>query len=1513
MQTTPSHNEEHERTQTQPDIPQHAHLAQKPTTVDETGIDQAHDHAAVNENKKRPRPQSPVVPTSTLLQQTSNLPILGPPILSNLGTSTTITPIPPVIIEGSQSKRAMSEEHLSSRTDSPLVNLPNGQSNLAHSAVAMGNTRLSEVTYPAEPMDTNELEAKAGSSRQADSEEEVAPVPIREAVSTQVTANKGMKPEERPPLSEQVKIVKSAINAAFKLNQRWYIIPSSWWLLLLHLAHPEEYPRLPEAHSSFNKETDTIPSPTVIKLIDTSCYSQDGALAGTTSAPGHEAFWRIKDGLREWLENDSLAGEAGVKEKDDSEGDIGNGGDMVYVEESGWKKIIEWYGDAKPPSGIRRETRLLPEDTSLQLELNPPSIVIHRIKPSSSTEPAVDVGSSLKADLPYRATFSLNTNLVKLHAAIRKIFMPEDNRFAIAEGNLPPSRLWKLDVSPRKLAEAQVSTTTARGEDASTKAVSAGRLLPSHLVSVLGGDLAHRFEWSGSDDSKSNNSLSDEGVLNGDVFAVEVAQIADGKPVWSVVVNEDGKAVEKIEPAPLFSTQPRYTGSGSANSNDSIVTRSKASNETSKRSGPRGLRGLQNLGNTCFMNSGLQCLSNTPELSMYFTSGAYKSEINRSNPLGMKGQVADKFGALIENIWDPSGAQEASSSRSFYGYSNSIVPREFKSMIGRFNHSFAGYGQQDTQELIAFLLDGLHEDLNRIYQKPYIEKPDWKDGGVEEELALFAKECWDGYKKRNDSAIVDLFQGQLKSTLICPDCKKKSITLDPFMYLTVPIPQKKTFSRLVYVVPMNPHAQRLRVEVQYTTSTTFAQLKQKVGEMLDIPAANLLAIDEFKANIYQFWLDDHRVADARKDDIVVLHELPGKVVQSQRGISADMKDTLIIPVYSMKTSSEAYNKEPMGFGSPFFITIQKSQASNINAIWDAVMTRYANTVDHEAEEYLWAPSSTEQLKDTDGQLPADVVENVTGLHIAEGGQPNGSIGLQESTQSLGESFTSTTSQSEQPNRLRRDMCQLLFAAAGQGENDQKSVFFRGTPRKMYTLEQRQQHKRSVISQVTSAIQKNFSRPGSDDEDESGPDAILRPGDGIFCVWEDKAARHLFNVGLRGRYSTEDSYVSVVDPAIRVEEKKYLERKQRGVSLDDCLDEFSKIETLGENDLWYCSNCKKHQPASKQMEIYQLPDILVICMKRFGSSGYYRKIDEFVDFPIEALDMEERCDERRVAKTLVSKGKRLEEYGIDGNLEPLVYDLYAVDNHYGGLGGGHYTATCKNMQDGKWYKFDDSHVSPAGEGDIKSSAAYLLFYRRRTSRPIGGVTKQKIDAEVSNRSTAGLPMHKGITNEDNLAKAASESDSDSTIDDDFDARRSTQARIDDDVDNISNYDKYDGGLDSLARDMERDMDDDELPSYSPSCPDSPDSGFVEVPTLEDTIESTEPTWAGQLGTSDVHGSGKVGSSWTHVDWGTLGKSAPTAHSSQSSSTGDNYVKIEPSMQTEDDMVVVEDPKALPHLD
>lgn len=125
----------------------------------------------------------------------------------------------------------------------------------------------------------------------------------------------------------------------------------------------------------------------------------------------------------------------------------------------------------------------------------------------------------------------------------------------------------------------------------------------------------------------------------------------------------------------------------------------------------------------------------------------------------MQGAIAEAFGALLQRLW------------SLTSLTSSYSPREFKLQLQRFAPQFSGYQQHDSQELVAFLLDGLHEDLNRVKKKPYVEKPDWQGGG-DKELVQLARESWDGYMKRNDSVIVDLFQGQYRSTLVCPECQK---------------------------------------------------------------------------------------------------------------------------------------------------------------------------------------------------------------------------------------------------------------------------------------------------------------------------------------------------------------------------------------------------------------------------------------------------------------------------------------------------------------------------------------------------------------------------------------------------------------------------------------------------------------------------------------------------------------------------------------------------------------------
>jgi len=152
-----------------------------------------------------------------------------------------------------------------------------------------------------------------------------------------------------------------------------------------------------------------------------------------------------------------------------------------------------------------------------------------------------------------------------------------------------------------------------------------------------------------------------------------------------------------------------------------------------------------------------------------------------------------------------------------------------------------------------------------------------------------------------------------------------------------------------------------------------------------------------------------------------------------------------------------------------------------------------------------------------------------------------------------------------------------------------------------------------------------------------------------------------------------------------------------VRLEDCVRLFTQEETLSKEDPWYCSQCKDFVQANKKFDLWKLPSILIVHMKRFSFTKLWRdKLDTFVDFPLEALDLSPFCSNPDELNAL--------------------YDLYAISNHYGGMGGGHYTAYCKNLENGKWYHHDDSRVSPISDRELKSSSAYVLFYRRRGVDP-----------------------------------------------------------------------------------------------------------------------------------------------------------------------------------------------------
>ncbi|CDO92811.1 unnamed protein product [Kluyveromyces dobzhanskii CBS 2104] len=708
-----------------------------------------------------------------------------------------------------------------------------------------------------------------------------------------------------------------------------------------------------------------------------------------------------------------------------------------------------------------------------------------------------------------------------------------------------------------------------------------------------------------------------------------------------------------------------------------------------------GIMGLSNLGNTCYMNSALQCLLHVPELNEYFLYKGYEAEINVDNPLGHKGHVAHAFGHLLQSLFGSTYKKKASF----------LAPRNFKSIIGHYNHLFAGFGQQDSQEFLAFLLDGLHEDLNRVIEKPYVQKPELANDchlDDTEQVIELASKTWSYIKQRNDSIIMDLFVGLYKSTLVCPNCNFISITFDPYNDLTLPLPIEKYWSAKVMIFPQGSPPCTLEVELVKTS--TYNDLKAYVASHANMNRDDLIGFEIFNHQFYNNY-ESNMEADylpiselISDNDTVIFYEI------------YKAETDLLVPVFNTRIE-EGY-KTPKLFGYPFFIALSKSEKCSYGAIRKKIercyqtlsggFTDFPIIGKSEPTTMSSMPSLVKKYRQSELQKltneldyinPAKSVDEYFQLKVLDGDSNHsnrrttgyGGVTLsQNSTASKPTVWTPTSASSINYNNSKplRDLLPEVIDAAYYYSD---SLFDEVDPTEAFIEPEnlpKDEHSDDDMTDRTDAL----------DVDSQPEDlALIDVHNAIICQWHSPKVEEVFNV---------NNEVSWEAPAL-LENLTLLEsRKQRlesgkaTITLDSCLRLFSQPEVLGSADSWYCPNCKQHTQASKQIELWSVPDILLIHLKRFeNQQSFSDKIDATVHFPIEGLDMSPYLS-------------HTEEGGNN------IYDLIAVDNHYGGLGGGHYTAYCRNFVDGKWYYFDDSRVSETSPENSVAGSAYLLFYRRR---------------------------------------------------------------------------------------------------------------------------------------------------------------------------------------------------------
>ena len=191
----------------------------------------------------------------------------------------------------------------------------------------------------------------------------------------------------------------------------------------------------------------------------------------------------------------------------------------------------------------------------------------------------------------------------------------------------------------------------------------------------------------------------------------------------------------------------------------------------------RGLTGLVNLGNTCFMNSAIQCLSNTLELTKYFNDKDFAKDINKKYK---HIQLAYQWHRLLKGMWESNCIV---SPTSFHK-----TVRELSEEMGYIN--FTGFNQNDTQEFLILMIDTLHESLSREVKITISGKVK----NSQDKMALEAMKNWKTHFKSSYSKIIELFYGQLVSSIYTLDDKLLSQSYEPICMFDLPLPNKKSIT-----------------------------------------------------------------------------------------------------------------------------------------------------------------------------------------------------------------------------------------------------------------------------------------------------------------------------------------------------------------------------------------------------------------------------------------------------------------------------------------------------------------------------------------------------------------------------------------------------------------------------------------------------------------------------------------------------------------------------------------------
>ena len=583
-----------------------------------------------------------------------------------------------------------------------------------------------------------------------------------------------------------------------------------------------------------------------------------------------------------------------------------------------------------------------------------------------------------------------------------------------------------------------------------------------------------------------------------------------------------------------------------------------------------GICGSVNLGNTCFMNSSIACMSNCTELTYFFLSEQYKKEINENNKYGLKGKLAQSWYELLYKYWIENN--------------DTGNPRDLKYIIGEKDPRFRGYSQQDSNEFINIFLDTLNEDLNFSDEKKYIELDEKNSEETDEQCA---KRFWEANLIRNDSVITDLFCGLFKSTITCPKCNWVSVTFEPFYSINLPLKENKR-KKLNEKIKQNINEYNMYYVPKYSIRNTCCANFYDIPNITQVKECKEMIINndnfqmkEILNNVCYFKVNNkNNEGEIEEDDFInedssiYLHEIVNILEANE----------LKIPIFLIYSTEE-----------------DKMELSDYPRIIfcdrNSTLSDFRKKIYILARKYIFSPFinfEKEEIDDLSKQINNyindlsiqddyifNLIEKEYNNIFKENYSEDEMVKLQDYIQNI-------------PFRLK--LRELLGSTIIDiFENDSMNEL---------SLE---------FKNLTKAIDVN----------DSINDILIELDEFVLTVEFDYNSKYINRQNYKFNNYTSININIPKNEEEKNEEEKEEEEIYHKPNLVECIKYFCEEEQLKIGNEWYCNKCKEHLLAKKKLDLFYLPKILIINFKRFiKESSHWEKNDEDIDFPINNFNMKD---------------------------------------------------------------------------------------------------------------------------------------------------------------------------------------------------------------------------------------------------------------------------------------------------